>query len=330
MSTERNIPQKIVYILLAAFNGERFIGEQISSIRSQTYANWKLIIRDDGSTDKTKDIILKHIQSDSRIKLIESDQEQKGCVRNFAVLMAYAKKNHAEYICFSDQDDVWRSEKISILIKQMEALESHFTKTMPMLVYSDLEVVDEQLRLIYTSYMNQQRLSHPEFETLSRLLVENTVTGCAMLINRALLQIASPIPNTIIIHDWWVALCAAMTGKLYFVDKPLIKYRQHQNNTIGLTSYSQIFNPRRFLVLNKLIGSHRNFCNTFQQARELLNRTGDISSLERAQYVKDFSELELVPLKQRIATYKDLKLSRSNRITNLLLLLHIIILRRKR
>lgn len=329
MSTERNIPQKIVYILLAAFNGERFIREQISSIRNQTYVNWKLIIRDDGSTDKTKDIILECIQDDSRIVLLDNSDEQRGCVQNFNCLMEYAVSNSADYIFFADQDDVWSPEKVSILMDKMEILEGEYTKDTPLLAYSDLEVVDERLNVLNSSYMTKQRLSHPKNEPLSRLLVENTVTGCAMLINRALLQIAHPIPDLIVIHDWWIALCAAMTGKVYFVEKSLIKYRQHDNNVIGLTSYTQIFNPTKLSLIKKLRTSHENFCSSFKQAEQLLSRTTKLSPIEHVQYVKKFGLLGSASRYQRLVKFKKLKLNRSNWLTNLLLLIHIVFLRRK-
>ena len=138
-----------IYILLGAYNGARFIGEQIRSIQSQTVSNWNLLVRDDGSQDGTADVVADVARQDKRIRCVDDRHGRLGVVGNFGELMRIAHAEGADYIFFSDQDDVWVSNKIADQLTHLIGMESRHEQRIPILVYSDLEVVSEQLERIH-------------------------------------------------------------------------------------------------------------------------------------------------------------------------------------
>lgn len=227
-----------VAIVMATYNGCRFIEEQIRSIQAQDYPNWVLYIRDDGSSDGTVQKILQIAQQDHRVRFVSDEFGNQGAIGNFSVLMNFALQEDADYVFFADQDDVWAPEKMSVMLAAMQELDMKFGSKMPLLVHCDLIVVNEKLKTISDSFVKYSRLS-PTAADLGVLLCQNQVTGCASVINRALLEMACPVPRTVLMHDWWLALLAAATGKVGFVPKPLVQYRQHAGNVLGAVSFSR-------------------------------------------------------------------------------------------
>lgn len=255
-----------VDILLATYNGERFLTEQINSIISQTYDNWNLIIRDDGSTDNTVGLIKKFIDKyPSKIILVEDADKNLGPSGNFAVLLSHST---ADYIMFCDQDDVWEPDKVEVVYNRIKAVEKELAESTPILVHTDLMVVGRELEIISPSMFRFQRLNPTSVE-LPELLVQNNVTGCTVLINKALKEIASPIPKNIIMHDWWLVLVAAAFGKIEFIDKSTIKYRQHGNNDTGAFSYSSKYFLNRLKNYQKMKDIVR---KNFKQAEVFFDR----------------------------------------------------------
>lgn len=228
LDTEMRSPA-VIDILLACYNGERYLAAQLDSLLAQTDNDWRLLVHDDGSSDGTQDIVRRY-QSlhKGKIEFIEDGARTGGAKNNFAHLMALCS---ADYIMFCDQDDVWYPEKIARSRQRMEAAQQRYPAA-ALLVHSDLEVVDAELRRIAPSMFDYQRMTrHPSFE---ELLVQNNVTGCTAMINRTALLAAMPMPRQAIMHDWWLALVVANSGgELLFIDAPLIKYRQHGGNSIG-------------------------------------------------------------------------------------------------
>jgi hypothetical protein len=157
------------------------------------------------------------------------------------VLIAHAEGG--DYIFFSDQDDVWASNKIANQLTYLMGMESQHGRKTPILVYSDLEVVSEQLERIHPSFMGYQGLDHESRDPLRVLLTQNFVTGCATAINRPLLELATPLPEDVIMHDWWLALCAAACGRLAYLPHALVRYRQHGANQIGAEGFLTMMNP---------------------------------------------------------------------------------------
>lgn len=217
---------KTVDILLATYNGEQYIVDQIESILNQTYKNFRLIISDDCSTDNTRQIISEYVKKDKRI-IVYTQKENIGVVQNFEFLM---KKVENEYFMFSDQDDIWKEEKIEKTLSKIE-------ETGAMLVYSDLEVVDSDLNITFESYWKLKGIYQKikKYNNFESLYLNNFVTGCTIIARKELVEKSLPLPKTskYVLHDYWISLIASQNGKIEYIEESLIKYRQHKNNKIG-------------------------------------------------------------------------------------------------
>lgn len=224
----------MINILMATYNGERYLRDQIESLLSQDFKDFKIIIADDGSLDKTRSILKEYKSTyPDKFELI-FNEKSLGAKKNFINLLCkYA--TDSEYIMFCDQDDVWLSNKISLglaTIKKIEGKEKQAS-----LVYSDLKICDNDLKIKEESM--SKYLSLYKINTFSRLLVENKVTGNTIIMNRELAKIAikfglETISQNIYMHDWYLALLASYVGNLYFLDKSLVYYRQHSFNVLGV------------------------------------------------------------------------------------------------
>jgi hypothetical protein len=224
-----------VAVVLATYNGSRFIRQQVESIQRQSYGQWTLYIRDDGSRDDTVAIEQEIAAADHRIRLVQDTLGNQGAIGNFAALMEFSLEAGADYVFFADQDDVWLPEKVSLMLEAMRRLEVEVGKEGPILVHSDLSVVNDELEQRAESFMRYSKLM-PVTDDLGVLLCQNRVTGCAAVINRNLLELASPLPKEVLMHDWWLAQLAAAAGRIGFVADTLVKYRQHGGNVLGAIS----------------------------------------------------------------------------------------------
>ncbi|TWJ33021.1 glycosyltransferase family 2 protein [Geobacter argillaceus] len=223
-------------ILLATYNGSDYLIEQLDSIIGQTFADWRLLARDDGSTDTTPEILRAYqAQLPDRITIVPGEGRSLGARGNFAALMARAD---GDYLMFCDQDDVWLPDKIEQTLAEMRRLEKSHGETTPLMVHTDLAVVDEALRGVADSLWRFQHSDPVGGKALNRLLVQNTVTGCTVMINRALLELALPIPPEAVMHDWWLALAATAFGVIGHVAVPMVLYRQHGANDIGARPFN--------------------------------------------------------------------------------------------
>ena len=232
---------------MATYNGEKYVAEQISSLLAQTEKNWELFIHDDGSTDHTADVLKNYReQNPDRIHIL-SGPACGGAKDNFFFLMRQVK---APYVLFCDQDDVWLPEKIELEFRRIKELEAQFGTDTPILVFSDLSVVDSKLNLISEKMSVYQKLD-PGHIKLKDLMIQNVITGCTVMMNRVLAEKALQVQttNSIIMHDWWCALAAACLGKISYVDRPLVLYRQHKDNSVGAKNVSSL----RYLI-NHSIG----------------------------------------------------------------------------
>lgn len=223
-----------VDILLATYQGSLFLDAQLKSIFEQSYCNFHLYIRDDHSTDGTQ-MILERWKAiyPQKITLLPSS-ENLGIKKNFSSLM---EASQAPYAMFCDQDDVWLPDKIEVTLKKMEEQELLYGKETPLLVHTDLCVVNQNLEKIDASFFSYCHLD-PTKRDPQRLLLQNIVTGCTVMVNRALLKLSSPIPLDAIMHDWWIALVASFFGKMAFIPQSTILYRQHGRNDTGAKKYS--------------------------------------------------------------------------------------------
>lgn len=229
----------MIDILMATYNGELYIKEQIESILNQTYKDWKLYIRDDKSKDQTLNVIKKYTKEyPDKIILIEDNLGGLGAKKNFSQLLKYSKN---EYCMFCDQDDVWLQDKIKISLDEIQKAESVYDKSTPILVHTDLKVVNEKLEIINESYWQFQGLDS-KYSGLNKLLVENNITGCTVIINKSLKSKVQEVPEEAIMHDWWIGLVAGTLGKIIQIDNKTILYRQHSNNVVGASGINSIKN----------------------------------------------------------------------------------------
>ena len=207
---------------MSTYNGEKFVAEQIESIQKQTYTDWNLIIRDDGSKDGTCEIIENFINNDSRIKLIRA--ENVGVIKSFHELVI--NNNDADFYFFADQDDYWLPEKLTIMLEEAKKHDN----TIPVMYYTDFKVTDKNLNVTSESMIRSQ--SDHANTSLVQELTENTVTGAASMINYELAKLWQTT-NDIIMHDWYLAIVAAALGELVYIDQPTHLYRQHDSNVLG-------------------------------------------------------------------------------------------------
>jgi len=221
----------LIKILLSTFNGEQYLPQLLDSILTQTYTNFQVFIRDDNSLDSTKDIIRKyHSKYPDKIIILEFSKENSGHTKSFALLLEAV---HGEYIAFCDQDDIWVQDKLEHQMFELKALENEIGNQIPILVHSDLKVCDHNMNPVSDSMWKYQKILPDQIKEIRYLLVQNFVTGCTILINRALADIVVPTPKQAVMFDWWVALLALEQGEIISIQKPLVMYRQHMKNAVG-------------------------------------------------------------------------------------------------
>ncbi len=289
--------QQTVDVLLATYNGGRFIREQLDSIVAQTHREWRLLVRDDGSSDDTVDILLEYERRlRGKLVLIEDELGRLGASQNFGRLLELST---GPYVAFADQDDIWMPYKLSRMLESAKAVEGQYGVKHPILVHSDLKVVDEGGRLIAESFWKYQAL-RPNVCDWRRFIVQNVVTGCATLINAALRDLATPIPKEAIMHDWWVALVAARFGVIAHVPQSTVEYRQHAGNNTGAKGWNVGYVARQgYAVLSG--GCRRRVQETQRQAAVFAARYDGMLTVADRQVIEGYVRLkERGPLGRRM------------------------------
>lgn len=218
-----------IVILLATYNGDKYIKEQLDSIVKQSYSNWELFISDDGSTDNTVSIFEAYCAKDNRIHIINEGLTKQGACQNFGNLLKTALDEEWDFVMFADQDDFWYENKIEDTLVSM--LVRGNPNRIPKLVYTDFEYADDQLNPLPKE--TDKNVSSWKEPNLQRLLAQNNIYGCTIMINRLLAEKASPIPVCVENHDYWIALIAASVGEIVHLNKRTMLYRQHSNNVSG-------------------------------------------------------------------------------------------------
>lgn len=263
--------QETIDVLLATYNGEKYIKEQIDSILNQSYKNIRLIISDDCSKDKTQEILKEYEKKDNRIEL-HIQEKNLGVVKNIEFLLKQVKN---KYYMLSDQDDVWLPEKIE---KSLETL----LKNNVDLVFGDLEVVDQDLKTMYPSFGDFMLLNkkiHKYINSNRLNYIYNCVTGCTILAKKETIQKILPLPkkSKYLIHDHWIGLMTSIYGKVAYMPEKYIKYRQHGNNQVGTDKISHGFKKLdqvRELFINVKLGVFGTYVennNRFPEDMQKLN-----------------------------------------------------------
>ncbi|MQP64538.1 glycosyltransferase [Niveispirillum sp. SYP-B3756] len=223
-------------ILLATYNGETYLPALIASIEAQLDRDYRVLVRDDGSSDGTLALVEAWKARDpDRVSILEMDQPAGGAAANFTRLMTAAD---APYILFADQDDLWHPEKVGTTVAALIRAEAETSAETPLLAFCDLAVVDADGMVINPSFRRFQGMDAKAGAAFHRLLTENVVTGCAMGINRAACRIGCNVPTESLMHDWWLALVCAARGRIITMPECLIDYRQHGNNAVGAKPWS--------------------------------------------------------------------------------------------
>lgn len=280
------------YITCSTFNGEPFIGAFVESLQRQTDGDWRLLVRDNGSTDASPAIVDRLARADERIQVVDRSGTPRGVPGTFAHLLELVPAD-APYIIMADQDDVWLPEKISRTRAAMR--EAERTSAGPVLVHTDLLVVDADLKPIDESFWHYNRLD-ASVTALRRLVVRNNVTAGTAMFNRALRELAAPIPPAAPMHDWWIALVAAAFGRIVALPDRTVLYRQHGSNVIGAARPLSASPPGE--ILAALPGLRRRtqrmretIAKAAAQAAAFRDRYGDRLKAEDREFLESYAAL---------------------------------------
>ena len=288
-------------ILMATYNGGKYLREQIESILAQDTDSWHLTISDDGSADDTVEIIEEYVSNyPDKIGRVHSGRKFGNARDHFFWLMS---KCDAKYMMFADQDDVWDSDKVRLMLESLESGSIKYGPDVPLLVFSDQRVVDENLNVINESFMDMQ-LQNPRYIDYRNLIFQNIVSGCCMAINKSLSEIALRYKNAenIVMHDWWVAIVAAKFGHIAYVSKALSNYRQHGDNSVGARDVSS----KEYYIykLEHIDEAKQNEANKRRQAREFAESYEKLLPANELSLIREFgSEHRSLGFKLRYCKY---------------------------
>ena len=265
------IQSKQVQILLSTYNGEKYLEELIVSLLDQDYTNFSILIRDDGSTDRTLEILKKYEKHDN-ISIIYG--ENIGVIKSFFELLKKSD-SEAEYIAFCDQDDIWERNKVLSAVNML----TEFKNDIPLMYCSRLKIVNESLKLLEYSSIPKKGAK------FQNSLVENIATGCTVIINkRTREQILKTLPQNIIMHDWWIYQVVSGIGKVIYDNESHILYRQHSTNVVG--SEVNIFKKWKNRIIRFYKNGNKNLIRG--QAIELKRIFGNDLSYENQQLLDSF------------------------------------------
>jgi len=240
-----SIKEHRVDILMATYNGGLYIKDQLESILNQNYKGWRLLIHDDGSTDTTLAVIMEFEYRDSRVKLIDDRHQFKNASANFLHLL---RCTSAPFIIFCDQDDIWLPNKLEILVKAMT------TSTSPLAVYCNAFSWKNN-KIINSSVIKYHRNS-----LQNTLFLNSGVQGASMMFNQSLLKIImNRLPDYVFMHDHLLTLAAVTFGELQYIDKPLMYYRQHDQNVTGNMEERKLMRLANFLFKGESVIERRHF-----------------------------------------------------------------------
>lgn len=234
-------------VLVSTYNGEIYLKEQLDSILNQDSVDVNLLIRDDGSKDNTH-TILKEYEKLDNVEVIYG--KNMGCADSFRGLLdaAYDKLTDFDYFAFSDQDDVWMPEKLSVACGVVDKMD----ETKPCAYCSNVRAVDGQLNDIGLKW----KLEETNI-TKAQSLVCSMAYGCTMLFNRKVVEMFHQYPpRKLVLHDLWIMNMCMFLGKVYYDNNSYILYRQHGGNVIGAKTTFKAKLKSRWKSFKHLIGQH--------------------------------------------------------------------------
>ncbi len=294
-----------IAVLVATYNGEKYIEEQLKSLLKQTEQDFVCYVHDDGSKDETPRILENFALNNShKIKILSYEKTGSSKANFFSML----KRVDAKYYMFCDQDDVWLPEKIEKTYSKIRKIEK---EDKPCAVFTDLCVVDKELNIINKSYMD---FSHrdPKKTGLRELLVRNVAAGCTMMINRSLrdLAITYTDENSIFMHDVWCLLIGSVLGDVAYIDEATLLYRQHGDNQVGAKrgsikwvseKLSNLFSGKQLAESKKGIVYQRStalellrFDGIGNEDRAFLTELANIGSQKKSVRIRFYTENHLI------------------------------------
>ncbi len=278
-----------ISVVMATYNGEKYLEQQIRSILNQTLKPDEFIVCDDNSTDGTINVLEKYRQLSQLNYVVNTSR--LGVINNFVKAVSLAATGN--YISLADQDDEWlpdKLEKSALLLKKID--DASIT---PCMVYSDLMLVDRDEKLLNISFWNEVGQQEKYQHNLQTLLFGQFVNGCTTLLNPALRQMFKNIPNKVRFHhDDWIAVAAFAFGKAASIKEPLVKYRKHDNN-VTIKANSKPRNRYRTLKeqLFKVMRGKDDFLSIrFELARLFYDQYCLVMTAEVKQCFEKFMELE--------------------------------------
>jgi len=277
------IENKKIDILMATYNGEKYLVEQLDSIINQTYRNWNLLIRDDNSTDKTLEIIQNYHKKDKRIKILKDNKGNLGIVRNFEELL---KSSESEFIMFSDQDDIWVENKLDMYLKMIEKI-----KNKGFMIHSDAILFDKnKSNILKDTFISKKAINRG----LENVFFNYFVQGATILISKEIKNFILPFPKEVYLHDRYIHLISELFFERIFVNKALIYYRQHGDNQIGAK------NTIRELLLKRYFDERDR-----QLIKIIYNKYGSLLTEDKKKLIEEYFKIT------------DIKKNRFNRFLNL-------------
>lgn len=229
----------MIEILIPTFNGAQYLDLQLQSIFDQDYSDWRILIKDDGSSDDTKNIISSwEKKHPKKIQRIKERKEGLGVSQSFGLLIA---NSTSPYVMLCDQDDFWRPSKVGKSLQAIQQAESIYGAQMPLMVCTDLEIVDQNLVTMSSSFWQDRKDTPSILDHYEKLIAHSVVTGNTIMLNRKAKELVIPIRTNFFLYDQWISIKVARYGKIIFLDETLVKYRQHEANVLGSFKFSRTY-----------------------------------------------------------------------------------------
>ena len=304
-----------VVILLATYNGEKYLAEQLESFAYQDFKNIQIFISDDGSTDKTLDILQQFKKKIGENKVFIFSGPQKGYAKNFLHLFQCVeqtlKLDQSFYFAYADQDDIWYKDKISTALKALSVL----NQAKPNLFCTRTRLINEIGEPIGFSPLF---VKPPTFKNA---LLQNIGGGNTMLFNYQAFKLIknTPYASPIVSHDWWTyLLVAGAQGNVIYSPIPSLDYRQHSKNLVG----SNVGLVARFIRMKELLKGR--FLQWNIENLTSLNACLDGLTIENQNLLREYEALRKNNFPKNISQFRKLGLYRQTRVDHLAMQLALI------
>lgn len=308
----------MIAILTATYNGERYLAQQLDSLLGQSVQDFVVYLCDDCSTDRTYEIATEYAQKYPDKFICTRNARNSGSAKHNFIRMMIQHK--AEYVMLCDQDDVWLPDKIERTLGKMRELEQKEGAHTPLLVHTDLVVVDEQLKIISPSFIKALNANYRRTQ-LHQIVIQNTLTGCTAMYNRALAELVFAEPAYMVMHDWWLILIASAFGKVAHLEEGTVLYRQHEGNSIGAKDVRTLRYKLDRFVHNREV--RQALAQTYEQAESFLALFCELLSQEQRRFLRDYCAIPAQSKGRRLLSVlrlRTFKYGFSRRVAQLLFL----------